>query len=152
MKSIDIGEFSLVAYDDGNEIHKKAAKLFESDEDFSEYVGEFWDLMDTVNYAKKIGRYSDIYLAYIGDKLVGMVGLLWILDLPELVVGILPEMRGNHYSSKLLKEYTKYVFDSYQDYCSIYAYIHSENIHSQENALSAGLNQLDEHLYIIKRY
>ncbi len=152
MGLINIGKFSLEVYDELNADHQELAKAFESDESFCTYAGEFWDLNSTVKYAKKQGRYSELYFAYIDGLLVGMVGLLWILELPELVVGILPEMRGNHYSSKLLKEYTKYVFDSYQDYHSIYGHIHSENIHSRENALLAGLKQLDEHLYIIKRY
>lgn len=152
MKMINIGTFSLEAYDKNNPEHKDKAKLFESDDDFCEYVGEFWDLASSVNHSKEEGKYSEIYFAYIDDILIGMVGLIWIMDIPELVIGILPDKRGNHYSNVLYQEYTNYVFTSYKEYQEIYAYIHSENIHSVENALMAGFKRLDETMYVKKRY
>lgn len=151
MGRINIGVFSLEVYDEKSDRHRKLADLFESDDDFCTYVGEFWSLASTANYAKKKGRYSEIYFSYIDDEIVGMVGLIWINDLPELVIGILPEMRGHHYSSILYREYTQYVLDSYQEFNEIYAHIYPDNVYSQMNAEMAGLIQINEKMYVKRR-
>lgn len=151
MERINIGTFSLEVYDEKLNEHKNKASMFESDDDFCTYVGEFWDLSSTVNYAKKQGKYSELYFAYVDNELVGMVGLIWIMDLPELVIGILPEMRGHHHSSVLYREYTQYVLDSYQEYNEIYAHIWPENTYSQVNAEMAGFKRLDEKMYVKRR-
>ena len=90
-------------------------------------------------------------MAYIDNELVGMVGLIWIKGFSELVIGILPAMRGHHYSSILYQEYTQYVFDSYQEYKEIYAHIWPDNIYSQTNAEMAGFKRLDEKMYVKRR-
>lgn len=151
MERINIGTFSLEIYDENNETHKEYVEKFESDKDFNTYAEEFWSLLSNVNYAKKQGKYSEIYFAYIDEKIVGMIGLIWVLGSPELVMGILPEMRGNHYSSVLLREYTNYVLETYKEYNELYAYVNPNNVHSQENVEMAGFIRLNEEMYIKTR-
>lgn len=156
MARIDLILFSLEHYDHDNEKHKELAAIFEGDpfdknNEFLNYAEAFWSLDDSVKYDRKQGKYAGAYFAYIGEILVGMIALIWINDYPELIVSILPEHRGNHYSKHLLQEYTDYVFENYQEYSEIYATIQPENTHSVENTLAAGFKQLDEYKYVKRR-
>lgn len=147
MERINIGLFSIEEYDRTNEEHKRLATIFENDDDFCTYVGSF-AYIDDLNHERKWNRFSIIYFAYIGDILIGMVGLIQIHDYPELVIAILPEHRGNHYSKQLYQEYADYVFASYQEYKEIYVSIIPDNIHSIENAQAAGFQQISKYKYV----
>lgn len=150
MDRIKLSSFELEEYDSGNPIHQEYAKRFENDEDYCEYMEPFWSLENSVKYESKKGKYTAVYFAYTNGVLVGMVGLIWI-DSPELVVGILKEYRGNHYSRYLCQEYADYILEAYQEYEALYAYIHPENTHSIENVLAAGFKQIDEIRYVKRR-
>lgn len=148
MERIKLKTFELEEYDSSNIDHQKFATYFESDEEYTEYMEPFWSLENSVNYAKRNGKYSAVYYAYLDGILVGMVGLISILDMPEVVISILKEHRGNHYSRYLYQEYAEYVLKFYKEYKAIYASIQPENIPSSKNALAAGFKQIDEYKYI----
>lgn len=151
MEKIKLDSFELIEYDRTLEEHKQYAAYFESDKDYGEYMEPFWSLEYSIDYARKNGRYSNVYFAFKGNILVGMIGTIWVSDYPELVIGILKEHRGHHYSRVLIEEYTNYLFDTYKEYERIYAYIEKSNIHSKENVLAAGFTSLNEFQYVKKR-
>lgn len=151
MSRIKLSSFDLEEYDSGNPIHQEYAKRFENDKDYLEYMEPFWSLENSINYDRKNDRYAAVYFAYIGEVLVGMVGLIWVFDLPELIIGILKEYRGNHYSRYLCQEYADYILEAYQEYEALYASIHPDNTHSIENILVAGFKQIDETRYVKRR-
>lgn len=152
MEIINLPTFVLEKYDGSLEKHKLYASMFEKDKDYHTYMEPFWSLENSVNYDIKQGKYAAIYFAYVDSELVGVVGLIWIMGIPELLMGILPEKRGRHYSRMLVEEYTKYVFDTYREYNELYAHVHDENTHSVENILAAGFTPLNDCMYYKKRY
>lgn len=151
MERIKLSSFELEEYDSCNSDHQEYTKYFEDDEDYNAYMEPFWSFENSVNYDRKNGRYASIYFAYHDGMLVGMVGLIWIFDFPELVIGILKEHRGHHYSKLLYREYAEYVLKTYQEYKALYVSIQPENIHSVENALAVGFKQIDEYKYVKRR-
>lgn len=156
MERLDLGLFSLEQYKDDNKEHKELATIFEGnpneeENDFRTYVGSVIAFADFAKSSIKKGKYAGVYFAYIGDTLVGMIGLYWLTGSPHIVIAILPEHRGHHYSKQLYQEYTNYVFEAYQEYEAIYVDIHPTNTHSIENALAAGFEQLDKYKYVKTR-
>lgn len=152
MDKIILPTFVLEKYDSSLDSHKNYAEILENDKDYDEYMEPFWSLENSVNYHSKEGKYTAVYLAFIDSELIGMVGIIWVYDFPELVVSILPDKRGNHYSSVLLKEYTDYVFENYKEYTKLYAFVHDENTHSINNVKKAGFKFYNENLYVKGRY
>lgn len=124
----------------------------EIDSDYDEYMEPIRSIQVSVQWSREQGKYAGIYIVYHNDVFIGVVGIVWVGQYPEIEVGIAKEERGNHYSSKLVSEYVSYVFDAYKEYNQIIAYIQKENVYSIRNFLAAGFTKYGEFSYVKKRY
>ena len=150
MDKIIIGDFYIQEYDESNKEHKATMILLSNQED-SIYRGDLSVLEADFKTAKEKGKKDAIYIAYLGDVPVGMVGGYSFFERFYLMYSILPEFRGHYYSSRLALEYARYFFREHPEIDAVYAAIDSSDLASIKNINKAGFQRLGDSDYILRR-
>lgn len=116
--------------------HKCSLIVLSNDKDVQEYLGDIFKVYENV-IAKKGIDYSNVYMVYLDDKVVGLVTLYYLDNEYEICYAVLPEYRLKHYSSDILKEFTDYVFEN-TNINELYLYIKNKNVRSVKIATNNG--------------
>ena len=150
MENIELENFSLQEYDEKNREHKSTLIHLSNCADFI-HIGEVYFLEEHFSIAKKNGKPDALYIAYIGDIPIGMIGSNVMDDNYYLMYSISPEFRGYHYSAALASEYARYLFKMHPEIDQVCASINQSNIASIKNARRAGFVKTTATRYVSKR-
>ena len=146
MEKINIGSFYIEEYDAKNIDHKSTLVRLSNQEDFK-YIGELDWLEDEFRTSREKGERDTLNIAYIGDVPVGIIGFNVIKDEYQLMIAILPEFRGQRYSSRLALEYARFLFKQYPEIPNVHAAINKNNLISIKSAKREGFLEANSSMY-----
>lgn len=152
MAKVELDSFDLESYFELSTIHKDVIFNLGIDNNTKKYLGDLNYLITRVRQRRNDNFIDEIYIVFNKEEIsLGIMSLSIIDDKFEVSIGILPKYRGLHLASKMLGEFTNYIFSKYPNIDKIYGQINSANEASIKGAISAGFQREQTNLYSISR-
>ncbi len=151
MEEVALEDFILEPFDNENMMHRFVSVLLDNDSAFHDYVGETQYLVESAHKKQEKGLRDSVYVARCKKEYLGIISLIILHNDPYIAMGIIPEKRGHHYGSNVLKEYIEYLFREYPEYDAVFASIIPKNEKSINNVLKLGFNQVTQTKYVKSR-
>ena len=146
--NIKLLSFDLELYDINNESHNELFNELWIDDNTKKYLYDKNEFIS--NIINGDGKNNCIYIVKSNNDYIGFVSLYYSDNTYEICDGILPAHRGKGYSTRILKEFSEYVFNN-TDITELYGYIDKENIASIKSALGIGFINTKDKEYILKK-
>lgn len=134
---INLETFDLIEYNELDLDHRIVTINLWNDKSVSSFMGDIEEFIFNVINSKSDDNYNNIYLVEKNNSIIGLVSLYCLDTKYEICYAILEQYRNNHYASKLLKEFSNYVFNN-TNIDNLYLYINKSNIVSLKVASNNG--------------
>ncbi len=146
--NILLSSFELELYNINNSIHNDVLNELWLDDNTKKYLyGKDEFINNILNGNNEL---NSIYLVKKDNNYIGFVSLYYCDNIYEVCDGILIDFRNKKYSSLLLNEFTKYIFNN-TDIDRLYGYIDEDNIASIKSVLNIGFVKNDEKEYVLNK-
>lgn len=142
MAKIELKNFYLENYNEYNNEHKSTMILIGNDKDSQKYLGNIDYMIHEIKRRRENNNTDEIYIVFENKKFadpIGFISVSIIDGLFEISYGILPKYRGKGYASKILGEFSQYLFKNYEIE-DLYLQINKENEGSIKVALKNGFD------------
>lgn len=146
-KNLTLLHFNYELYDNSNKNHLDFFDELWQDEETQKYLYNKDEFIN--NIINGTNEYDCIYLVKIDKELIGFVSIYYSDNTYKISDGILPRYREKGYSTKLLNEFSSYIFSS-TNIDTLYSYIDKNNTSSINSVLKNGFVQTDEKEYVLK--
>ena len=117
MAKIELKNFYLENYNEYNNEHKSTMILIGNDKDSQKYLGNIDYMIHEIKRRRENNNTDEIYIVFENKKFadpIGFISVSIIDGLFEISYGILPKYRGKGYASKILGEFSQYLFKNYE--------------------------------------
>ncbi len=146
-----LDNFILEEYNEKNIEHKSLLINLGNDFKIQRYLGNLEMLYEFLNRNNKNGLVANFYVAFFNKIPVGIITINQYSNTYEISYAILNIYRKQHFGSLLLSEFSKKIFEQYNDIDSLDLRINIKNIASQKLALFAGYENICGDIYTLKR-
>ena len=147
INNIKLLDFDLELYDNNNINHTKLLDELWLSDGTKKYLYDKEEFIN--NIISGTGKYNCIYLVMLDSNYIGFVSLYYCDNTYEICDGIINKYRNKGYSTKILKEFSKYIFSN-TNITELYGYIDENNIASIKSAINSGFVHKNGKEYILK--
>ena len=148
-----LDNFVLEEYNASNLQHREVIERLNQDKESKKYLGDlFYAIQKNSKRSEEdISKLNKTFISYYNEYPIGYFAIYTIHYEYQVSCGLLEEYREQYLASLLLEEASTYFLSEYIDINEIFAIIDKENIASQNSALRAGYERIEEEKYSIKK-
>lgn len=138
---MNLDNFYLAKYDNGNIDHKTVVVELYNDRNAKQYLGDLEYQVQMIQKRREEDIHNTAYIAYYAEDPVGYISFTYKDDSYQISYGIRPKFRGEHLGALLLQEFSEKMFEVYPEVDTLTLMIHNLNTGSKKTASLAGFTQ-----------
>ncbi len=135
---MELKSFRLENYSDSKQEHRSIIIQLWNDKLSHKYLYDLSKEIELLNELYIYDKKNKAFIVYYEDKPIGYISLMSVDNKCTISYGLIPEYRGKHLCTNLLREFTYEVLKTYEDINKLSLIICNDNIGSQKVAKNAG--------------